>query len=387
MDRIRRLENPIRHYAWGSRTFLAELQGRPSPTAEPEAELWIGAHPSSPSSVVTDEGLVPLDAWIARDPERILGADVARRFGGELPFLVKILAVERPLSLQAHPDAEQARAGFERENAAGIPLDAPERSYRDPHGKPELVCALTPFEALVGFREPAEILARFDALGVAALEPALEPLRARPDETGWRTAFELLLRLTPPTAREALRKAAERVGATDDSSRAWLSRLASAHPGDPAALAPVYLNHVSLASGESAFLAPGTPHCYLRGAAVEVQASSDNVLRAGLTEKPVDPDELLAILQAGPSARGTAGLRGLEACNRFRCSVLETGDGVAGPTIVLCTAGSVAIRDIDGDASERLNAGASMWVPANSGGRVDTGGGVAFQISVPKRSP
>ena len=181
------LDNPVRPYAWGSRTVIAELLGRPSPSPHPQAELWLGAHPADPSHVVRDdvaaESLIEL---IDADPDRTLGADRAGRWGGRLPFLLKVLAADEPLSLQAHPSAEQAAAGFERENALGMAPDAPERNYRDPNHKPELICALTEFDALVGFRE-AEASVRFlRALDVPALGAYVELLAAQPGPDGLR---------------------------------------------------------------------------------------------------------------------------------------------------------------------------------------------------------
>ena len=162
VERIRRLCNPIRDYAWGSHDALARLTGRAYPTAAPEAELWMGAHASAPSLVEADAGPVSLLEWIARDPVAVLGADVAARFGGELPFLFKVLAPAQALSIQTHPNAAQARAGFERENAAGVPLAAPERNYRDPNPKPELISApLTVSEATVR-THVASILEKLD---------------------------------------------------------------------------------------------------------------------------------------------------------------------------------------------------------------------------------
>ncbi|MHC4473979.1 MAG: mannose-6-phosphate isomerase, class I, partial [Planctomycetota bacterium] len=189
MDRIRRLRNPIRDYAWGSKTALAQMQGRPSPTASPEAELWMGAHPLFPSEVEVDSGWLPLSEWIRRDPAALLGEETVRRFGGKLPFLFKVLAAERALSIQAHPDAEQARAGFERENAAGLALEDPRRNYRDANPKPELICALTRFVALCGFRPTQEIAADLDALGVPALRGASAGLRAAPGRAGLGSFF------------------------------------------------------------------------------------------------------------------------------------------------------------------------------------------------------
>jgi mannose-6-phosphate isomerase len=142
------LDNPIQNYAWGSRHAIADLLGRPSPSAAPEAELWIGAHPKAPSRIVSPPGLGTLDRAIQNDPVDILGREVCDQFGNELPFLLKVLAAAEPLSIQAHPDHEQARRGWARENAEGVPVDASHRNYRDPSHKPELVCALSAFTAL-----------------------------------------------------------------------------------------------------------------------------------------------------------------------------------------------------------------------------------------------
>jgi len=147
---------------------LAALLGEPRPAPRPEAELWMGAHPVAPSEVLEGGRWISLAEWIGSDPEAVLGREVARRFSGELPFLLKVLAAEQPLSLQAHPDAARAASGFERENAAGLPLDAPRRSYRDPNSKPELLCALTPFTAVCGFRLVDDIVGQVDALGAGA---------------------------------------------------------------------------------------------------------------------------------------------------------------------------------------------------------------------------
>jgi mannose-6-phosphate isomerase len=209
MESIRRLRNPIREYSWGSHTALADLLGEPSPSARPQAELWMGAHPIAPSEVQLASGWVPLGEWIAGDAPAILGERVAAEFGGRLPFLLKVLAVDRPLSLQAHPDAERARRGFERENRAGLPLDAPNRSYRDPNPKPELICALTPFGALCGFRPLDEIVAQIDELRARALAALLGPLRSERKPEHLATFFEALLALDDDAAAELVAEVVE----------------------------------------------------------------------------------------------------------------------------------------------------------------------------------
>ncbi len=216
MARIVLLENPIREYDWGSRTAIAELLGRPSPSAAPQAELWMGAHPSAPSEVGLAGARRSLLAWIEESPEELLGPRVQARVRGRLPFLLKVLAADRPLSIQAHPDAAQAREGFARENAAGIPLDAAERCYRDANHKPELLCALTPFWALRGFRAPHEILALAARLAVAELDAAAACLAGA---RGGRGALRLAARALRPGAGGARATGARRRRARRPSTR------------------------------------------------------------------------------------------------------------------------------------------------------------------------
>ncbi len=397
LDRILPLEAPIRSYAWGSRSVLAEMQGRPTPSAEPEAELWVGAHPLAPARVRSGAGEVPLPDWIACDPEAVLGTDVVRRFGPALPFLLKILAVEQPLSLQAHPDAAQARAGFERENRAGVPLQAPERSYKDPQPKPELVCALTPFEALKGFREPGETRARLEALGVSALAAALAPLVERTDAEGWRASFENLLR-TPAERRRGLVAAvvaAARERADADEAFSWVVRLAGAHPEDLGVLAPLYLHWVRLAPGEALFLPAGELHCYLHGTALELMANSDNVLRGGLTPKHVDVDELLhiGVFQPGDPVplRPCDGVYATPAAE-FELAVRDVAPGVpvrgADPgavALLLCTAGRLRVVPERGEPLP-LTPASALLVPAAAPAYHLEGDGRLFRASVPASS-
>ena len=270
------LDNPIRHYAWGSRTALAAFLGR-EPTGEPEAELWIGAHPGDPSRL--EDGR-RLDEVL---PER-------------LPFLMKVLAVDEVLSLQVHPSAERARAGHAREEAAGIPIDAPHRNYRDAWHKPELLLALTPFETLTGFRDVHRSAALLRLLGVpwAARtadrleqgEPA-ESLRAVVAETLRRPGAEVASLIAELTA-------------SDVPAFEILRRLASRYPDDPAVLVALLLNDVVLEPGDALYVAPGVVHAHSSGLALEIQAASDNVLRAGLTPKHRDIDELLAVTDFTP---------------------------------------------------------------------------------------
>lgn len=372
MEKIRRLLNPIRDYAWGSRTALAELTGRAAPTPGPEAELWMGAHPAAPSRVATSDGEVTLREWIARDAVAALGAGVAERFDGELPFLLKVLAAEAPLSLQTHPSARQARAGFDREEAAGVDRDAPTRSYRDPRAKPELVCALGPFDALCGFRPEGEI----DA-GLAALGAPAEAARAALGQ-GIGACFEALWR--DVEARSALAHAAAAF-AREGEGEDWalVRRLCQAYPGDIGVLAPLLLRRHRLDAGEALFLPAGQLHAYLGGVAVEVMANSDNVLRGGLTPKHVDVPELLAALdpssEAPPRRRPEAQPNGTAVyptpASAFELAVVRVHEGspfdadaAHGVEIWLCVEGQARIRGPVAPGAERISRGEAVWVPA-----------------------
>lgn len=377
--RIHRLYNAIQTYAWGSHTAIQELLGL-APTEDPWAELWMGAHPSAPSRLLSDAGWTDLDAWIARDPEGILGADVAKSFDGRLPFLFKLLAAELPLSIQAHPNLAQARAGFASEDAAGVPFDDRERCYRDDQHKPEIVCALTPFHALKGFRAVDEILERVGALGAADLEPLMDALAERDTPDGVRAFLGGILGLAPAPRGRVLARLVERAKDVDDPALRVCGRLAEVYPDDVGALAPLLLNQVELAPGEAMFVQAGELHSYLGGFAVELMANSDNVLRGGLTSKHVDVPKLLAVLtgRTGPAEvlhPRTAG----EGLGEYQAPVREFSLSVLLPTpgrpvaiaarrgieILLCTRGAVRIATDEQAVS--LTTGVSVVVPAQAG--------------------
>jgi mannose-6-phosphate isomerase len=378
---IARLEGRVRDYAWGSRRFLAELQGRPSPTDRPEAELWLGAHPTGPAELQLADGRrLPLDAAIVADPAGLLGSEALERFGPRLPFLLKVLAAAEPLSLQAHPSAAQAQAGFADEEARGVPLDAPHRRYRDAWPKPELLRALTPVTALCGFREPDVTLELLAALGVDELAWLAEALR-QDGEEALGPAVRRLLTL-PDGEREPL-VAAVAAGAAglaeDDDWHAearMVGQLAGRHPADPGVGVALLLRLVELTPGEALHLPAGNLHAYLEGAGIEVMATSDNVLRGGLTVKHVDVEELLQVLDARPGGLprvdpvpGVPGERVLPAPTPFfRLSELgPVGRDVVGldhrgPQVLLCTGGQ-AVVTADG-SSLTLARGQAAFVPA-----------------------
>ena len=298
MKRIALLENPVQNYAWGSRTFIPDLLGESSPAAEPMAELWMGAHPKASSAVLLHDKRISLLELIRKSPVDILGNSVAKRFSNTLPFLFKILAAAKPLSIQAHPNRDQAREGFARENRRKIPLNASNRNYRDENHKPEIICALRPFWALKGFRKVEEILFFMEKIGVSSLDGEIRALRGQPNREGLKTFFKALFTLEEGRRARILTEALEGCkGDTDDyPALEWVNKLAESYPDDTGILSPIILNLVHLQTGTAIHIPAGELHVYLGGAGIELMANSDNVLRGGLTPKHVDIQELLNIL-------------------------------------------------------------------------------------------
>ena len=342
---LMKLDNPIQHYAWGSKTAIARLQGRRAAT-EPEAELWIGAHPQAPSAVTVAGRRVTLDRLVADRPAEMLGP-VTERFGRELPFLLKVLAVAEPLSIQAHPSLVQAAEGFAREEEAGTAPDAPNRNYRDRNHKPELAVALEPYWMMSGFRPYAKLVRHLEAVGVPQLQAAIAALRRRPTERALGALLATVLQLNDRQRADLVSRteshAAGQLRGDDcgsnpedsgssslslteaESAARWVQRLAASYPGDAGVLSPYLLNVVRLAPGEGTFTGAGTLHAALSGTAVELQANSNNVLRGGLTVKYVDVPELLRVARFVPSGRGRVGPDG--GCQR-RAQLPDSGGGV-----------------------------------------------------------
>jgi mannose-6-phosphate isomerase class I len=301
-----------RQYAWGGYDFIPDLIGRANPDREPVAELWVGAHPALPSTVALEGANVPLNRLIGRAPDALLGPEVAARFGPALPYLLKVLDVRAMLSIQTHPGKQRAEEGFTRETEAGIPLDAPHRNYRDGNHKPEATVALTDFWMLYGFKPLEAIADTLDA--VRELRPLAPDFRSRLASAGrdrqareavLRTLYEhvmtsqqplidrvlepLLVRLTAPGAHGELQRS---------SPDFWAVRAGAQFPIpaghlDRGIISIYLLNLMCLQPGQAVFIPAGLLHAHLEGAAIEIMANSDNVLRGGLTPKHVDVPELL----------------------------------------------------------------------------------------------
>jgi mannose-6-phosphate isomerase len=394
---IHRLHNPVRRYDWGSHTHIARLTGR-NLGSQPAAEMWIGAHPSAPSRLSVAGG-----------------ADVRQRLGDRMPFLMKLLAANEPLSLQVHPAREQARKRFDEQEAAGIARDARERSYPDASHKPELLYALTRLEGMAGFRHLPASAAILRGLDLGWLDAAAHELEhAQNHEVALRSLVTSWLALAPSDVRGRLREvraAAELaearvhqaarphrptpVDAADvsrESARVYAATvpLVDRYPDDPGVLVTLLLNHLVLAPGESMFVDAGIVHAYTSGFGVEIMASSDNVIRAGLTSKHVDIPELLEVATFAPippprwpaRAEGAV-LRLAPPVDEFELCVIELDDGPvrfkhSAPRMALCLGGTARLSCAAGslilERGEAAFAGAAGGALAVSGrGRLALG--------------
>jgi len=395
------LEPVTQSYAWGSRTAIAELQGRPVPTAGPEAELWMGAHQSAPSGVaLPGGGRTTLDAMIAADPVGELGPQSVARFGPRLPFLLKVLAAETALSIQVHPSRPEAEAGFLAENARGLAPGDKSRNYTDDWPKPEILCALTPFEVLAGMRSPQDAAALLKELGVGQLDPVTAILAAASGPEALTEALAAILAWPPPRraalVADVVRGCAEVAagGGAYAAACAAAARLNQEHPGDLGVIASLLLRHSALQPGQAVFLPAGGLHSYLHGTGVELLGNSDNVVRAGLTAKHIDVQELLALTDPAvavpvlePRPLGD-GLFVYDApAPEFRLYLAELGDGeitlpgADGARIVLCTAGAAALRAPAGRAEAAqltIGRGESCFIAAADGPVVAAGPATLF---------
>ena len=401
-----RLENSIQEYAWGSNTAIAELLGLVSPSPVPQAELWMGAHPKAPSMVVSGNRRMTLQEFIDSSPEKVLGSAVSMRFSGRLPFLFKVIAAAKPLSIQAHPNIEQAREGFRRETAQGIPLDAYERSYKDENHKPEIFSALTKFWGMDGFRPIEEMLGLLKRVHFRSIGPAIGRLERVPSRSGLKMFFRELMTLPEELKRAAVGEAVEWAAHPKDMQetetlnvKRWILRLNEEYPGDIGVVCPLILNLVHLQPGEAFFTQAGVLHAYLEGVGIELMANSDNVLRGGLTKKFIDVPELLRILDFEPTRFRKAAVRRTKdgayeyespadefllsrICMRGK-NVHEERDNRS-VFILLCTEGRISLQAPRKGEEMAIKKGDSVLIPASTGSYRISGHGVLFRASVPQ---
>ncbi len=401
-----------RDYAWGSTSLIPRFLGTPA-DGRPQAELWVGAHPSDPA--LLPDG-TRLDDHIRDHAEATLGRSSLDTFGPRLPYLVKALAAAEPLSLQVHPTSQRAQLGYELENQAGIPVGAPERSYQDCFHKPEMIVAITRFEGMAGFRDVEKTMRILRLLEHPWADRVAKELETAPpfqalhgvvseilDQRGdglRELVDEIARAATAAEARghQAFRTAGrmylDRASVERESTRlfAQTASLARKYPTDPGVLVTLLLNHVVLSPGEAMFLDAGVVHAYSSGFGVEIMASSDNVVRAGLTPKHVDVPELLHIASFTPipaplwepTAVSADTLAYRPPVAEFALTIArEPGDRLPaeGPRTLLCLDGSIQV--VSAHARHDLQRGHSLFVPHEEGAIALEGRGTVAVASVP----
>jgi mannose-6-phosphate isomerase len=365
--RIYRLDNAVQRYAWGSVDGITKVLGIPNPGGGPLAEVWMGAHPSAPSTALVDGARVGLDELVRSEPKAVLGREVVDMLGPSLPFLFKVLSAGTPLSIQAHPSKRKAELGFERENLSGIPVDASERCYRDPNHKPEMAVALTRFELICGFRPVTEIIENMRLVAPGAFARTLERLERDPSRVELSVFFYALISADEEAQGRLLAAAAKGVRSALDSGKVpagrtgafeWVLKIMDFFPGDVGAILPLVLNHIVLEPGEAAFIAPGELHAHLTGTCLEIMANSDNVIRGALTKKFIDLPELVSVLSFNPERVSPVLPSPVAPCEEayptfvpdFEISKISVGPGdtyrrrAKRPEILLCVSGEAEIR-------------------------------------------
>ena len=375
------LENTIQEYVWGSYTAIPELLGNDSPANTPQAELWMGAHPKAPSIVRCNGKWISLLELIDKNSHDILGKKVAQRFKNRLPYLFKVLAAAKPLSIQAHPSKEQACEGFDRENRLGIPLGAPNRNYKDENHKPECICALTSFWALNGFRKIPDMISLMGRICPPGLKKDFDMFRQQPNSRGLKEFFKAMMIMDRTTQNQIISDVVKNADHLKDKNAAyqWIIDLHEEYPSDIGILSPIILNLICLEPGQAMFLPAGTLHAYLDGVGIELMANSDNVLRGGLTPKHVDVKELLNVLNFEERDINILKMDKINPCEHqyeshaeeFALSVIavKTDMNYYSPDkryveILLCTDGDALVVDFAENKTVHINKGMSILIPA-----------------------
>lgn len=399
MKTVALLQNTIQHYAWGSTSAIPKLLNRDNPSGKPWAELWMGAHPKASSWIIREGHRQSLIDLIRQYPLDILGREISEKFHNKLPYLFKVLAAAKPLSIQAHPDLAQAKAGFEKENKHNIPLDAPNRNYKDDNHKPECICALSKFYALYGFRTISEIVGLMTAACPGGLTRELDHLKTLPNSDGLRQFYTALMTMDPVKQKRVVDEAVQNIdNIFDENSAVWMKKLSEAYPSDIGILSPILLNLVCLEPGQALFLPAGELHAYLAGLGVEVMANSDNVLRGGLTAKHIDLPELLRVVNFEPRP---VDLLETEDCGvneklfktpaeEFVLSIISVSEtnpyGSSTPRsaeILFCSHGEAIMQAAGTQDSLDIKQGNSVLIPAAVKAYKISGNAVFYKAAVP----
>ncbi|MEA1947506.1 MAG: mannose-6-phosphate isomerase, class I, partial [Thermodesulfobacteriota bacterium] len=351
-----------------------------SPAKTPQAELWMGAHPKAPSMVKCDGNWISLFELIEKNPDHILGKKVAEKFNNRLPYLFKVLAAAKPLSIQAHPSIDQAKQGFERENRQGIPLDAYNRNYKDDNHKPECICAMTLFWALNGFRKISGIVALMEKICPQRLKKQLDTLRGQQGPMELKNFFRTLMTMNREQQKQIIAHAVSNAKkfTDDDPAYKWMIDLHKEYPADIGVFSPILLNLICLEPGQAMFLPAGELHAYLDGVGIELMANSDNVLRGGLTPKHIDMPELLNVLNFEERKVNILETEQINQCEcvyashaeEFILSIIHVKEGIIynSPAhrsieILLCTDGKATITDLGENDKVVIDKGKSIIIP------------------------
>ena len=400
MKNIGILNNTVQEYAWGSYTAIPKLLGNDSPTNTPQAELWMGAHPKAPSKVKLNGEWMSLMKLIEKNPKDILGKVVAEKYNNRLPYLFKVLAAAKPLSIQAHPSQAQAKEGFIRENSLGIPFDANNRNYKDDNHKPECICALTFFWALNGFRKISGILALLEKICPQGLKSDLNNFRVEPNSLGLKKFFQAIMTMGRAQQNQIIADAiinAQKF-TEEDQAYKWMIDLHNEYPADIGVFSPILLNLICLKPGQAMFLPAGELHAYLDGVGIELMANSDNVLRGGLTPKHVDVPELLNVLNFEERELDILSPIVSNECERiyssraeeFVLSVITLKRDLTcySPTnrsveILLCTDGEAIITDLGNNDKLAFDRGKSIIIPSAVKKYCIEGNATLYKAAVP----
>jgi mannose-6-phosphate isomerase len=390
-----KLINSVQKYSWGSTDYIPELLGVEK-DEDHWAELWIGDHPGAPSSGVFANESIPLPDILKEHSSKLLGED-SSRFGNHLPFLFKVLSAESPLSIQAHPDKHQAEAGFKDENTRGIQKDAFNRNYKDDNHKPEIICALTNFKAMCGFRETAEIEANFKKLNSPVFRNSLEECFSADKSNKIKLFFSSLMQLEKSSLGSLVKSAVLWAGSNSSIEAELIKKFALIYKNDPGILAPLFLNIFVLKPGEALYQGPGELHAYVEGTGIELMSNSDNVLRGGLTPKHVDVDELLEVLNFKPSGKTVLKpvkddigiLQYNTPSNEFLLEVIEVSETKSiyinnrkSISIILCIMGAAVLSSNDWTIS--LSKGESCLIPSSVDNFTLTGNAVIYSAGIPR---
>lgn len=395
MKYIYKLSNTIQNYSWGTKDFIAQLQGK-NVSDIPQAELWMGAHPKASSKIILDAEELDLHKVITKQKDWFIGDAVSIDFSSRLPFLMKVLSAESALSLQVHPNKTQSEIGFRRENELSVPLFAFNRNYKDDNHKLELLCALTEFDVMCGFQPISEICERLEYFGI--LEDQSAELKNNPNPESFEMFFWSLLDLSLLEQIDLVKNVISKLESPRNSYEKylidWIKRLEAKYPGDIGVLAPLWLNVFRLLPGEAVYLEAGLMHAYLQGSGIEIMANSDNVLRGGLTSKHIDLVELKntilfknGFIELAKVKLDQNEITYLTPANEFELSTIEVHSEVKRtkdnkPEIILCTNGNVSII---ADEKLDLSAGESLFVCAACESYQITGEGTVFRAKVPNR--